>query len=138
MKDKVLRLQSKKTTPDWLGILSAGLCLVHCILPPLLLLLPFGFTTNDHEYWQHYSYAFLIFSFVACFMTTRTCTSGSLVVLFWSFFALLTIALLLHEAIPVFEYAAYAASFGLIGCHLLHIRQCKKYQPKPGKQLEPF
>ncbi|TCN55410.1 MerC domain-containing protein [Flavobacterium circumlabens] len=38
---------NKKTTPyDILGISSATLCLIHCIVIPLLTIIPFGLTDN--------------------------------------------------------------------------------------------
>lgn len=41
----------KKTTPfsmDILGITSAGLCLIHCLIFPLLTILPLGLSHNPY------------------------------------------------------------------------------------------
>jgi len=121
----MINLKNRKEAADWLGILSSGLCLVHCLLLPGMLFLQLGFTAPGIGHWHYFDYAFLIFSFIACYFTSRRCTSKYIVALLWSFFGLLALSILLHDFSDIFEYTIYLASSGLIVCHSLNIWYCK-------------
>jgi len=124
-KEEIINLKNRKQLPDWLGILSSGLCLIHCLLLPGMLFLQLGFTAYGIEHLHHFDYAFLVLSFFACCFTSRICTSGYIIALLWFFFGLLALSILLHEFSGIFEYTVYLASSGLIVCHAINIWYCK-------------
>ncbi len=107
--------------PDWAGIISASLCVVHCLLTPLLLLLAASFS-----WWSGLSYFFLSISFYAAFETSRAQTSRSILVLIWGGFVLLTLSIILEDAFPVLHKFSYPASLLLVIGHILNLRHCKK------------
>lgn len=121
----VMDFKNRKHTPDWIGITSSGLCLVPCLVLPVLIFLPFGFTIPGLEYWDHLDYVFLISSFMACYFTSRRCTTKYMVALLWSFFGLLALSILLLKFSDIFEYTMYLASTGLIISHSANIKYCK-------------
>jgi len=100
------------------------------MMAPLVLVLQLGFATHHHPHWHYLDYVFLIISFIACYITTKKCTFRRLAILLWSFFGLLTLSVLLHDVANFLEYTTYLASAGLVTCHLLNIRYCRKCHPK--------
>ena len=103
--------------PDSLGILSAGLCLLHCLGGPLLLAFGMEFLTEE---WL--KYPFLLLSLVAVYFAVRRCSHG-LGVVMWGSFAVLFFATLFMEEYDWLHYLAYIASFTMIGCHILNLIQ---------------
>ena len=110
---------------DWWGILSSGLCLVHCLLPPLLLLF----------HWQHaealhipegIEYVFLLVSLWAVVHALRQHRNRFLQVFLCVAFVLLSVGILLEARGAFFQYLSYAGSLLLIGGHIANIRYCRQ------------
>ena len=112
---------SKITTPDYIGIASASLCVVHCVLTPFLIF----FFTNT-VWWEKFSYFFLSLSFISAFQATKHSKNRKVLSLIWCSFALLAIGILFEEDFPKLEILNYLASLGLIIGHILNIKYCKK------------
>jgi len=112
---------SLTTRSDWVGIASASLCLVHCLLSPVLITLAASF-----EWWPGVSYLFLIVSFYAAFETSRHSGGSPWLWLIWISFAVLTASILFEDDFEVLELLGYVASAGLVFGHVLNIRHCKK------------
>lgn len=68
-------------------------------------------------------YVFIGVNIVAVYFATRHYAPSVIKKSLWGFLSLFTIALLLEEVNPAFEYLAYAASTGLVVTHLINIRQ---------------
>ncbi|TDB63709.1 MerC domain-containing protein [Arundinibacter roseus] len=106
---------------DWAGIFSASLCVVHCLLTPLLMVL-----TATFSWWAGLSYVFLFISFYAAFDTSRAHTPRPILLLIWGGFVLLTLSIILEDAFPVLHKFSYPASLLLVIGHILNLRHCKK------------
>jgi hypothetical protein len=105
---------------DWAGILSASLCVVHCLLTPVLILL-----LSNKEWWHQVYYMFLAISFYAAFKATQNCTVNKIVVLIWLSFLILAVSILFEDTFTWLHELSYLASFGLVAGHILNIRYCK-------------
>lgn len=110
---------------DYIGITGSVLCLIHCLVTPVLLLtstalqhaapLRVGYLSLD--------YVFIGINAVAVYFATRHFAPIAIKRSLWGFLALFSIALLLEDTAPAFRYLAYAASVGLVITHLVNLRQ---------------
>ena len=109
---------------DYLGITGSVLCLVHCLVTPVLLMtstlmqdehLRIGFLSLD--------YVFIGVNIVAVYFATRTNPSPTIKRALWGFLTLFTVAILLEDDSEAFQLISYAASAGLVMTHLINIRQ---------------
>ncbi|WP_420149546.1 MerC domain-containing protein [Spirosoma sp.] len=109
---------------DYIGITGSVLCIIHCLITPILLMttalmqdekLRVGYLSLD--------YVFIGVNIIAVYFATRHYAPPVIKKSLWGFLGLFTIALLLEEVNPAFEYLAYVASFGLVTSHLFNIRQ---------------
>lgn len=105
---------------DWAGILSASLCVVHCLLTPVLIIL-----LSDTAWWHQVSYFFLAVSFYAAFRATQHSRASKILTLIWLSFLILAFSILFEDAYPWLHEVSYLASFGLVAGHILNIRYCK-------------
>lgn len=112
---------------DYMGITGSVLCLLHCLVTPVLLLtstalqqsatLRFGFLSLD--------YVFIGINCVAVYFATRQYAPPAIKRSLWGFLALFSVSLLVEDTAPIFQYIAYVASAGLVISHLMNIRQHK-------------
>ena len=116
---KIIKPLSKMTkrTPllsaDWLGMASASLCMIHCLITPFLLL-----GVSQLAWWHDLSWLFLGFSGLAVWLATRTQTQWKIKGLIWFSFTVLFIAVLGEDWWEPFHEISYGASLGLIIGHL--------------------
>ena len=112
---------------DYIGITGSVLCLIHCLVTPVLLMttavmrdehLRIGFLSLD--------YVFIGVNIVAVYFATKSSVSLAIKWALWGFLALFTVAILLEGVNGVFQLAGYAASAGLVATHLLNIRQHRR------------
>ena len=110
---------------DYLGITGSVLCIIHCLITPLLVMtstllnhdaLRLGFLSLD--------YVFIVINVVAVWSAARH-TSPRSRRLLWCGLGLFAAGLLLEDVSEVFEYVAYSASIGLVVTHLANIRYCR-------------
>ena len=113
-----------KAKSDFVGIASASLCVVHCLLTPILLVL----AASSSGWWHEVSYVFLLISYYAAYETSRHCASRKNLILIVSSLVILTASVLLEDYFEWMHEVSYLASAGLITGHLLNIRYCKKCQ----------
>lgn len=111
---------------DYFGITGSVLCIIHCLLTPILAM---SSTFIRHDaLWTGYlsmDYVFIGINVLAVFSATRHETTKGIKIALWSFLSLFATALLLEEVNEIFEYVAYAASVGLVVSHLRNIRYCR-------------
>lgn len=120
-----MKVDSISTKADLIGIASAVLCLIHCLVPPVLFLFFGHLIEHSHEHFFRWDYLFLIISCYAVYHASQHAVNTSIKGLLWASFGVLTIAILFHH-ISFMAYIAYLASFGLIGGHLINLRMLKK------------
>ena len=109
---------------DYLGITGSVLCLIHCLVTPMLLMttavmrdehLRIGFLSLD--------YVFIGVNIVAVYFATRANVSSAIKWALWGFLALFSVAILLEDVNETFQLLGYVASAGLVMTHVINIRQ---------------
>ncbi|AUD01896.1 MerC domain-containing protein [Spirosoma pollinicola] len=111
---------------DYIGITGSVLCIIHCLITPVLLLTSSVFQNSALRVgYLSLDYVFIGVNIVAVYFATRHYAPHIIKRSLWGFLGLFSISLLLEDASPVFQYIAYAASAGLVITHLLNIRQHK-------------
>lgn len=106
---------------DYGGIVSAGLCAVHCAIGPLLL----AWWGKQVEAGDG-DWLFLLLSSLLAGLATRQLSTLRLRVALWSGLVLFAATVLLADRYPVLEVVQYGVSGMLIGVHLLNLRHCQR------------
>lgn len=119
-----MKVDSISNKADLIGIVSAVLCLIHCIVPPILFLCFGHLIEHSHNHLFRWDYFFLIISSYAVYHATHHAVNNFIKGILWISFGVLSIAVLLHH-LPFMHYIAYLASLGLIGGHLVNLRKIK-------------
>lgn len=113
---------------DYLGIAGSILCIVHCLVTPVLVMtstllkddiVRTGFVGLD--------YVFIAVNVVAVWFATRHATSPVIKTALWGFLCLFSVALLFENNSRLFEYLTYAASAGLVLTHVVNLRQHRQH-----------
>ncbi|MEO1451826.1 MAG: MerC domain-containing protein [Bacteroidota bacterium] len=114
---------------DYLGLTSAIVCLIHCLVAPLFL----GVVTHVHAGEAHvhevpwyalpfWDYVFLGFGFLAVRWSVAHSHHTWIKRLLWISLAGLAGAIFLEEVHHIFSYLVYASSAALIIFHVWNIR----------------
>lgn len=111
MKSKIL---------DAVGISAAVLCLIHCIIFPLLLVIPLGISHNPYI-----DLIFLIIGTVVVFRVTRQIKKQWLKLLFWVSIILIAVSVLADLIFEVHLPLIYAGAVGLIAGHIINFKNHK-------------
>ncbi|HCN51658.1 MAG TPA: MerC mercury resistance protein [Chryseobacterium sp.] len=111
MKSKIL---------DAVGISAAVLCLIHCIVFPLLLIIPLGISHNPYI-----DLAFLIIGGVVVFNVTQKTTCQWLKLLFWLSLILILISVMTDMIFEVHLPLIYLGAAGLITGHIINFKNHK-------------
>lgn len=111
MKSKIL---------DVVGISAAVLCLIHCIVFPLLLIIPLGISHNPYI-----DLAFLTIGTVVVFRLTKKIEKPWLKFLFWISVFLILISVLTDLIFDVHIPLIYAGAAGLITGHIINFKNHK-------------
>jgi hypothetical protein len=113
----------KKLLPssmDLLGISSAGLCLIHCLILPLLTILPFGVSHN--------SYIDLLFALIGLWAILRlikTATFGVIIIFLLSI-TLILLSVLIEIFLDFHTNLLIIGGIGMLLGHLLNYKNHKK------------
>jgi hypothetical protein len=147
---QIFKNRVKTINSDFIGAISAFLCIIHCSIVPILM----GFhsvyyagdalASNSHtehlhahsdldslhffegSHWHSLDYFFIVITLVAVFFATRTSVVSWIKIGLWSCASLFIVSILLEESIVGIEYLAYLASALLIIFHFLNQRLGKK------------
>ncbi|MGN7758588.1 MerC domain-containing protein [Chryseobacterium sp. 22532] len=111
MKSKIL---------DAVGISAAVLCLIHCVVFPLLMIIPLGISHNPYI-----DLAFLIIGAVVIYRVTKNITNSWLKLLFWSSIILISISVLADLIFEIHIPLIYVGAAGLITGHIINFRNHK-------------
>ncbi|MBL3547793.1 MULTISPECIES: MerC domain-containing protein [Chryseobacterium] len=111
MKSKIL---------DAVGISAAVLCLIHCIVFPLLMIIPLGISHNPYI-----DLAFLIIGALVVFRITRQITNRRLKFLFWASILLISISVLADFIFEIHIPLIYVGAAGLITGHIINFKNHK-------------
>lgn len=111
MKSKIL---------DTIGISAAVLCLIHCIIFPLLMIIPLGISHNPYV-----DLAFLLIGAFVVFRITRSMTQCWLKFLFWLSIAFISISVMADLIFEVHIPLIYVGAAGLISGHIINFKNHK-------------
>ncbi|AZB11321.1 MerC domain-containing protein [Chryseobacterium sp. G0162] len=111
MKSKIL---------DAVGISAAVLCLIHCIIFPLLLIIPLGISHNPYI-----DLAFLMIGTFVVYRQTKQITSNGLQILFWASLGFIAISILVDFIFEIHLPFIYIGAVGLITAHLINFKNHK-------------
>lgn len=111
MKSKIL---------DAVGISAAVLCLIHCIVFPLLLIVPLGISHDPYI-----DLVFLFIGAVVVFRITKKMENRWLKFLFWISLSLIFISILTDFLFEVHLSLIYIGAIGLITGHIINFKNHK-------------
>jgi hypothetical protein len=118
-----MKLEVLNGKADYIGISGSVLCIIHCLITPVLLVSS-SFLTNDtvRVGFLSLDYIFIGINILAVYFATRHFTTPVIKISLWFFLTVFAVAILLEDVSETFEYIAYAASLGLVLTHLTNIR----------------
>lgn len=111
MKSKIL---------DAVGISAAVLCLIHCIIFPLLMIIPLGISHNPYV-----DLAFLLIGGIVVYRVTKKVSKLWLKCLFWTSISLITISVLVDLIYEIHIPLIYLGAAGLIAGHIINFKSHK-------------
>ncbi|WP_426478678.1 MerC domain-containing protein [Chryseobacterium sp. CBSDS_008] len=111
MKSKIL---------DAVGISAAVLCLIHCIVFPLLLIVPLGIAHDPYI-----DLAFLCMGAIVVFRVTKKMENRRLKLLFWISVSLIFISVLTDLLFEIHSPLIYLGAAGLITGHIINFKNHK-------------
>lgn len=111
-----------KIKADTLGIVSALLCLVHCILLPLLIM--GGIMSDywaDHTHWM--DYLFILLALAAVYFASRSTRESGLRYWMWGSAIWFALSILLHDMYQLAIVSSALASVVLVITHMINFRK---------------
>lgn len=105
---------------DLIGISAATLCLIHCILFPLMMIIPLGIPHSPLI-----DAAFLAIGLTVVFRITKTIGSVRLKTLFWVSTALIAVSVGLDFIFHFHSGLIYFGAAGLITAHIINFKNHK-------------
>ena len=128
---------------DFIGIVSATICLIHCIVVPIF----FAYYVHDHNQafrafgpefqptHTHYhfgsfgffkvDYIFLTIGFIAIWFSSKHTENKWIRFFMWVSYFVLVGSVVMEEAALFFQVTLYIASIGLIFAHLVNLRHLR-------------
>ncbi|MFK7924725.1 MAG: MerC domain-containing protein [Bacteroidia bacterium] len=115
---------TKAHTSDFIGIISAVVCMIHCLAAPIVL----GASAHMHEHSHFFladqwNYLFLAIGLFAVWFSTKHTTSKFLRSMLWLTYGTLAIAVVFETYADYLHYVVYAASIALISAHVINLRK---------------
>ena len=121
-----MRITTKNS--DYLGAIAGVLCIIHCIITPLLFLINAELATKQTLLaFQVVGYIFLIVSFFAVYRSALNTTNDIVKVLFFVFWGFL-LFLILNESFGIFRIAetfTFISAFSLSALHIYNLKYCE-------------
>ena len=125
---------------DKLGIVSALICAVHCLIIPAIFLLKYtwldssgaahnkaGWGSGLPHWWEMLDYVFLIVGFIAVYHAANHSANKYIKFSLWFFWLCLALAVVFEQQL---HWMAYIASGGLIFTHFFNIKNHTKHNEK--------
>jgi hypothetical protein len=102
---------------DKLGMVSAFLCIIHCLAAPLLLTMGVSFLHHPVI-----AFGFILVAFISIYKVTKGKLFDVISILLWIAFTGFVISIVLEERAEIFEYLMYLFSASIIAGHLYNLR----------------
>jgi len=115
----------KNQWADWLGILSASLCIVHCLILPLVLVAGIVSKSSFPE-WEWLDFIFILLAWIGVYGASRHHGAGPINRGLWANVLVFSLSLLLHEHFGWALYVSLASSLFMIVLHVMHYRKFRK------------
>ena len=116
------KLKNSYNKSDIVGIIASSICIVHCVLTPLIAVL---FSKIVKEKYELLNYVFLIISLISVIISIKTTKNELLKGLLLFFWIQLSVGLVLEDKNIIFSILMYFSALGLIVTHILNIKYCK-------------
>lgn len=115
---------------DTWGMITSGLCLIHCMATPILFIAQACSLTccaKAPVWWRLLDYLFLLVSFVAIFYASRSTAKKWVGIALWSVWFFLLFAKLDEqlETAVLPELFVYVSGISLIALHMYNHRYCQ-------------
>ena len=111
----------KYSKADMVGIFASSICIVHCVLTPVVAII---FSEVIKEKYELLNYIFLFISLISVVMSIKS-TKHLLIRGFLIYFWIqLSLGLLFEDRNIIFNILMYFAAIGLIATHVINIRYC--------------
>lgn len=125
-----------KKHADSIGAIGAALCIVHCLLLPIILTIGlFSESWYAGSTWELLDWLFIGLALVAVLFSTRQLHSLYLRTAFWLAFALFSVSVLLHDHSAFFLYLSVGASLLLMLLHGVSYRRKHQHQTPPSYEV---
>lgn len=119
---QIYKIMKTKTTFNWdlLGISSASICLIHCLIFPVITILPLGLSHNP--------LIDLLFVSIGFFAVVKIIKKSNLLVssILILSLTLIFISILIEIVLDVHSYLIFIGGIGMIIGHFLNYRSHKK------------
>ena len=115
---------------DRIGVVSSGLCILHCFATPFLFLSQSSLIFISVDFtltWFILNYVFLFISFIAIYHSVKNSTKRFIRIFLYLFWVVLT-GLIINESLEIFsipEAATYFSASSLICLHIYNLRYCR-------------
>ena len=116
--------------PDTIGAIVSTLCVVHCLLTPLLFVAQSYTATHSHEapfWWKNLDYLFILISVIAVYESTKKSTNKLIKAGLWISWIMLFL-LILNEKLVWIEFdeiITYCVALTLSMLHIYNLNYCQ-------------
>jgi hypothetical protein len=116
--------------PDTIGALASSLCVVHCLITPVLFAVQSYTAVHYHSaplWWQNLDFLFITISVFAVYRSTRNSTNSLIKYALWTSWVILFILILNEKLVwtPLPEFITYIAALSLALLHLYNLNYCQ-------------
>lgn len=119
----------KGNSPNAIGAMASGLCLVHCIATPFIFIAQSGlaaYSGNVPVWWQCIDYIFIVISFFAVFWSARKSSKDWMKKALWTSWILLSAIILSEKAhfVHLPHILLYFPALALVVLHIHNRKYC--------------
>ena len=116
--------------PDAIGAIVSTLCVVHCLLTPLLFVAQSYTATHSHEapfWWKNLDYLFILISIIAVYESTKKSTNKLIKAGLWMSWIILFLLILNEKLvwIELDEIITYCVALTLSMLHIYNLNYCQ-------------
>ena len=116
--------------PDTIGAIVSTLCVVHCLLTPLLFVAQSYTATHSHEapfWWKNLDYLFILISIIAVYESTKKSTNKLIKAGLWMSWIMLFLLILNEKLvwIELDEIITYCVALTLSMLHIYNLNYCQ-------------
>ena len=116
--------------PDTIGAIVSTLCVVHCLLTPLLFVAQSYTATHSHEapfWWKNLDYLFILISVIAVYESIKKSTNKLIKAGLWMSWIMLFLLILNEKLvwIELDEIITYCVALTLSMLHIYNLNYCQ-------------